>query len=255
MFKQITGFSTLCCCAVTLSAGTLIMKEGDKISGIKIISLESGKITVEKDNTKRTVPLNKVKGYYDTDLKSEDGTVEDLADYKISVEVKAPEKGTGKEKSKNKSKSSRPVPEKFEFSYHITKVGENTKSSKIKAPYFYLYVLFSGGDDEYGRRPMKVYLYPKNVKIKTKSKDEIPDRASIIAALSDFKRPTINLDNLSTDNKLNNTKVEIELKGAPADRKILAWHLEVYGNQDLILEKNEKSLNERVPNEDWWKSY
>ncbi|MDD3119181.1 MAG: hypothetical protein PHQ27_08390 [Victivallales bacterium] len=250
MFKPTTCLALLCGGAVTLSAGTLVMKDGEKISGITISAIENGNITIEKKNQKRTFPLNRIQGYYETDIKTEDGAVEELADYKISVMIKAPRKGIALQKEKGRNKK---VVETFDISYHISPILKKNGAKRVKAPYFYLYVLFSGEDDSYGHRPMKIYYYPKEAK--GKSHNKTPDRVSILTALNDFKRPTIYLDNLSLDNRIDNQQFQIAMKGAPVNRKIIAWHLEVYGNQELLLEKNDRTMNERVPNGQWWKNY
>ncbi len=238
MFKRL-GLTGIIFFAVSVFAGTIIMKDEEKISGVKIVSIEDGKITLEKDGTVRTVALAKIKGYYDTDIKDNGGFVEDLADYKLSsVKVEYPEQGKKDRKPTN-----------FEISYRISKSADS-KFNRLKTPYFYLYVMFQG-DDEYGHRVVRAYCYPKEAKTQSSKKNY--DKAAIISALGNFKRLTVYLDNLDTA-KFEDSKISIQLKGAP-DRKILAWHLDVYGNSDLIYEKTERTLETRVGQGEWWKNY
>jgi len=150
----------LICIAIMITsanfAGTLIFKDGTKISGIDIISISDGQIIIEKDKAKRTYSIKKIKSFYKTNF--EGGLNElpgEFSDYTVKIfDVKMPKKGVD---SKGKT-------ETCAINYSITRKGP---SKKIKRPYFYLYVITPGKDGASGRKIYR-YVYPKQAKPKGK---------------------------------------------------------------------------------------
>lgn len=245
--KKLTALITavLVCGGVMVKAGTLTLKDGSSVSDITVVSIEDDRITIEKDKTRKIIPMSKVKGYYHTDIKGAGSLEGDVADYKVTIsKVEMPEYAAPK-KGEKKSKSN----DSCVINYRITREGENSNIQRVKAPYFYLYLLL-GGDEEYGHRGVKLFCYPaKEAKPKQSSKGY--DRAAILALLGNFDRPIVHFENMGL--KFSDRKAVIPLKGLPR-RKIIAYHIEVYGNSDMILEKDERSIDAHIsPKSQWWK--
>ena len=223
--------------AADLTAGTLFFKDGKKISEIKIISIADGQIIVEKDKARKSFPTSKIKAYYDADIKAgEEGTPEDYGDYKVTIfDIKVPKRGRNAKKKT----------EYAEIEYSLTRKG--TKGKKFKVPYFYLYILTPGKDD-YSDRDIYCYYSPSQAKPKSKGYDA----AAILERVLDFGRPEWNLDHIKDRSKLTNKKVKFSLRGV-YDRKVLAWHLEVWGNKDKIYEKSGTEYPDEGIGKNWWK--
>ena len=222
---------------LNLSAGTIFFKDGTKLSDVKIISISEGEIVLEKSKTRKTYSLRQFKAYYDADIKTGDESSPDkYIDYKVNIiNTKVPKRGIN---SKKKT-------ENFEIQYTISKKSGTGK--KLKVPFFYLYILTTGKDDNGAR---KIYDYYSPSKAKPKGKGY--DVASILAKVLDFGRPEINLEHTKARNKLMGKTVKISLKSI-GDRKILAWHLEVWGNTKKIYEKTGVEYPEAGIGKHWWK--
>ncbi len=243
--RGITMKKLYCICTVLLVgsasfAGTLIFKNGTRISGIEIVSISGGQIIIEKDKTKKTYAVSKLKSFYRTDLKS---TTEDMpgefADYTVKIiDVKMPKKGVD-----SKGKTS-----KCEINYTISKKG---KGEKVKVPYFYLYVITPGKNEVSGRQIYR-FIYPKQAKPKGKGYDE----AAIMAKLTEFSRPTWHSDRHNLRGKLHGKTISFELSGVKK-RPILAWHLEIWGNGEKLVSKDQNmmQLNGHKVSKNWWKKH
>lgn len=227
----------------SLSAGTIFFKDGTKISGVEIISISDGKVVIEKDKSKRSYPVSKIKSYYGTDIDGgSNEAVGSFSDYKVSIiSVDMPKDGY-----KTKTKKSKTA--KCEVEYSISRKG---KSKRIKVPYFYLYVIVPGKDEVSGRSVYR-YYYPKNAKPKGKDYDE----AAIMKELLDFGRPVWNSNHHRIKGRLHGKKVSFNLSGIK-NRKIIAWRLEVWGGDKMIAEKGEsiRGLNNKKVGKNWWKSH
>lgn len=219
-------------------AGTLIFKDGTKISGVDIVSISDGQIIIEKDKTKRTYAVGSIKSFYGTDLgDSTDGLPGEFADYTVKIlDVKMPKKGVD---AKGKTAE-------CEIQYSIARKGE---SKKVKVPYFYLYVIIPGKTEVSGRQVLR-YLYPKQAKPKGKGYDE----AAIMAKLGDFSRPVWHTDQINIRGKLDGKEIKFDLSGVK-DRPILAWHLEVWGNDAMLVSKDQEmmQLDGYKVSKNWWK--
>lgn len=253
LFINIFALSIVC-----LNAGTLIYKSGSEekqnvMGDVKIVSIAKGTITIEKGGGIRTIPLNQLISYYDSDI--EGGTYEDnTCDYTVTVrKVDMPKTGYDTKNIKGSDKKTRSVSE-CEIEFSIGKKPEKGESTAIRMPYFYLYVLTTG-TEQYGRRPVYTYYYPKDAKIATKVYDE----AKIMEALNSMKRPRIYYDNEShlegTVGRLNGgyKPVKISLKGVK-EKKIIAYHLEIWGKNKMVAEKDWKDSSYKT-GKDWWKKY
>ena len=233
----ITVFAVFFTASYSLTAGTIFFKDGTKLSKVKIISISDGEIVLEKSKTRKTYKLRQFKAYYDTDIKTGDESSPDkYVDYKVNIiDIKVPKKGVN---SKKKTES-------VEIEYTISKKSGTGK--KLKLPYFYLYVLTTNKENDGGR---KIYSFYTPSKAKPKGKGY--DVASILVKVLDFSRPERRLENTKARNSLMGKTIKINLKSL-SDRKVLAWHLEVWGNRDKIYEKTETKVSGIGIGKNWWK--
>jgi len=224
--------------AFSASAGTIFFKDGTSLSGVTIVSISDGKIIVEKSKTRKSYSLKTVKSYYNTDVPTGGAAPNKCAKYKVTVlDLKIPKKGVD---SKGKTAV-------VELQYSIHKEGAG---KPIRAPYAYLYIL-TRGKDEYSGRKVHFYYLPKKSKPKGKGYDE----AAILEKVLDFGRPTWNSDRKNIKGGLNGRVAKFPLKGV-GDKKILAWHLEIWGDKEKVVEKDGKGdfdLKGASVGKDWWK--
>ena len=236
--KKILIISVLLLICSAMFAGTLIFKDGTKISGVDILSISDGQIIIEKDKAKRTYAISKIKSFYGTDV---GGTAEEVpgefADYTVKLlDVKMPKKGVD---TNGKTTT-------CEIQYSIARKGE---SKRIKVPYFYLFVITPGKNEVSGREVHR-YFYPKQAKPKGKDYDE----AAIMAKLSEFSRPVWDAENNNLRGKLQGKEITFELSGIK-DRPILAWYLEIWGNTEKQESREEDmmQMEGRKVGKNWWK--
>ncbi len=223
--------------SLNLLAGTFFFADGSKISDAEIVSISEGQIIIEKDSVKKTYSLKKIKAYYDSDVDvSRESLPDKYIDYKVTVlDIKVPKKG---ENSKGKT-------EYVEVNYSISKKKGDGK--KIKVPYFYLHILTTG-KDEYSGRQIYQYYTPKQAKPKGKGYDV----AAILTRVVDFGRPEWEISRAKARTNLMGKKLKFKLKGIDK-RVILAWHLEIWGNEGKIYEKNNVKCPEFGIGKSWWK--
>ncbi|NOY75678.1 MAG: hypothetical protein GXP32_07780 [Kiritimatiellaeota bacterium] len=235
--KKTFVFSLLLLFTLSSMAGTLFFKNGSIVSKVKLISIANGVVTIEKDKARVFYKLKTVKAYYSTNVTSVgNNDPREFSKYKVVVSnIKAPKKGVD---HKNKTSV-------FTFAYDVNKKSKSLK--KIRAPYFYLYVLTTESD-EYGHRRVYRYYVPKIAKPKGKGYDE----AAIMAKLSDFKRPIWNSDRKDFHGGLSGRKISISLKSVKK-RKVLAWRLEVWGDSEMVYQKSEVQYPESRVGKKWWR--
>ncbi len=244
MKKSILTSIVLLCVATFVNAGTVVMHDGSTISDVTIVSIEKGIIIVEKEKKNVTIPLKKIKGYYKTDFNGSQGNLENLSDYKLSIS-----KVEVKEEKKGKSRKRRNY--ELEVSYRIQRIGENKKYRRIKMPYFFAYILLSADDN--GNRKILFNYYPKEAKFR--SKNGTNDRGALMKVLSSFERETVDVSAQHYNNlkNLGDKKVDITIKNS-SKRKIIAYHLEVYGPMDKLAERDWHDAGARV-GKHWWRNY
>lgn len=246
-----TVFSALAALmSLTLAAGTVVYrpnKEAElrRVSNVKIISIEKGIMTLEVDGGSERIPLSKVEGYYDTDLKSSsDGFDDNTPEYAVTItKIDAPERP-------QKKIGGKLTKETFNIEYRInpTYTKEQTQGS-VKYPYFYLYIMTE--NDGSGERPIYLSYYPKLANPSKKTYD----KAAIMDKVLSSKRVNLYGDRggsfgsiSSWDRKVELPLTMIRSKNNP---KIIAWHLEIWGKTDVICEKDWKDPGSRVGN-NWW---
>lgn len=244
-----------------LNAGTIIYKtskDGEKniLADVKIISISKGAVTVKHGKGVRTIPLGYLSAYYDTDIDSQ-GFADNTCEYTVSLrDIKMPETGYIYTKVKNKKTKTKKVSD-FEIEFAVQKKVEKGKSQNIRMPYFYLYILTTG-EKSYGKRPIFSFYYPDEAKVKSKTYDE----AKIIEAVTSMDRPYIYHGSRSTFGgkigKLTSATgyrpAVIPMKGIK-NQKIIAYHLEVWGKDKMIAQKDwTDSVNHSI-GKNWWKRY
>lgn len=234
---------------VQLNAGTISFKEKDgsvtTLANVDIVSIKDGYIVIEKDKKRRSFSLNSISSFSPSDTSSagvERSIPGEFSDYKITIsEVKAPSRGSDRDGKSNT----------FEFSYTITRT--NPEINRIKTPYVYLYILVPPGSDS-GEWEVLSYSYPAKAKPKGKGYDE----AAILEVVKKFDRPIRNEDerhhNLNKELKsFGDETVKFDLKNVKS-RKLLAYHIEIWGNDSIVAEKNWKDFDTKVGDK-WWQRY
>ena len=225
--------------SISLSAGTIFFRDGSKLSDVKIISIADGEIVLEKSSIRKSYSLRLFKAYYDADIKTgSDSSPDKYIDYKVSVfSIKMPKKGF----------SSSGKPQFAEIQYGISK--KPGKATKLKVPYFYLYVLAERKYDDENRK-MYSFYFPSAAEPKSNSYDV----ASILSQVMDYGRHEINIKQAGARDKLMGQTVRLALRSI-GDRKVLAWHLEIWGNSDKVYEKSVIEEPTAGVGEHWWKRY
>ncbi len=225
------------CLAGNLVAGTIIFKDGSSLSGVTLVSISDGRVVIEKSKVRKTYPLNSIKSYYNTNVGGEGNGPDKYAKYKVHViDMKVPKKGVN---SKGKTSVA-------ELDYSVEKTGPE---KVIRVPYAYLYVL-TRGKDEYKGRETHFYCMPTKHAKPRKSKGY--DEAAIMARVLDFGRPTWGLHRKDLHGGLKGRVAKFVLKGI-GNRKILAWHLEIWGDKEKVVDKTEIVYPEAGVGKQWWK--
>ena len=243
-----------------LNAGTIIYKtsrnsEKNTLAKVKIISISRGAVTIKHGKGVRTIPLSYLSGYYDTDI-DVGSFADNTCDYTVSIrEIKKPKTGYTYKKIKKSKKKSKKISD-FEIEFSVNKKVEKGKSKSIRMPYFYLHVLTTA-PKSYGKRPVFSFYYPDEAKVKSKTYDE----AKIIEAINSMERPRIYHGSKSSFTgkigKLTSASgyrpATIPMKGIK-NQKIIAYHLEVWGKDKMITEKNWRDSAYKI-SKNWWKRY
>jgi hypothetical protein len=234
---------------VRVNAGTISFKEKDgsvtTLANVDIVSIKDGLIVIEKDRKRRAFSLSSVASFSPSDASFAGGERSipgEFSDYKVTIsEVKAPAKGT----DRNGKASS------FEFSYTITRT--NPEINRIKAPYIYLYILVPPSNDS-GEWEVLSFYHPNKAKPKGKGYDE----AAIMEVVKKFDRPTRDVTehdrNLKRELKsFGDETVKFDMRGVKS-RKLLAYHIEIWGNDSIVAEKDWKDFDTKVGKK-WWLRY
>ena len=228
-------------------AATLIMSDGKAMSKVKVVSINFPKkfMVIEPDGEQRTVSTSRIKEFYSVDTDTGSNVdIDNTIDYTVSImSVKMPK--TGYEKSSKKK--SRHKTADCEISYSITRLfknkEKNTNPNAVKKPYFYLAVL-TEGSSKYGSRSIYRYTYPpKEFKLDSKSRKSY-NTAAIMEEVLSFKRHRFHFNQSSSFNSRSSSRglggeleAKIDLKGIKS-RRIIAYHLEVWGKNKIVAEKN-----------------
>ncbi|MDD5727063.1 MAG: hypothetical protein PHV59_00735 [Victivallales bacterium] len=242
-----------------LDAGTIVYKTSPKdeehiLSDIKIISIAKKTVTIKYGSGVRTIPLGYLVSYYDSNIKIGD-FADNTCDYSVTISsVEMP--ATGYEYKKVNKKKKKTTGE-CEIEFSVSKKTEKGKSKNIRMPYFYLFILTTS-TESYGRRPVYTFCYPDEAKVNLKTYDE----ARIIEVVNAMERPLLYNDGASTRLGTGHKSlsyasgckpISISLKGIK-DRRIIAYHLEVWGKKEMVVQKDWKDSTYKIGN-NWWKRY
>lgn len=246
--KNIFFAIMLCIATVPMTkAATLIMKDGKTMSKVKVVSINFQKnfMVIERDGEQRTVSTGSIKEFYSADTEAGNNVdIDNTIDYKVSImSVKMPK--TGYEKSNNKK--SRSKTSDCEISYSIVRdfksKDKDTNPNAIKKPYFYLAVLTEGESQYSGRSVYRFTYPPKEFKLDSKLRKSY-NTAAIMEEVLSFKRQRFHFNQSSNFNSSASSRglggeleAKIELKNVK-NRRIIAYHLEVWGKNKIVAEKD-----------------
>ncbi len=230
-----------------VNAGTISFKEKDgsltTLTNVEVISVKEGVIVIEKDKKRRSYPIASVFSFSPSDTSSSGSSMPgEFSDYKITIfDVKAPLRGADKDGKSNT----------LEFSYTIART--TSEISRIKIPYVYLYILVPAST-EYGEWEVMSFSYP----IKAKPKGKGYDEAAIKEVLNKFDRPIRDMNDhhraLSQDlRSFGDETVKFDLKSVKS-RKLLAYHIEIWGEDSIVAQKDWKDFDTKVGDK-WWQRY
>lgn len=235
--------------AIISAAGTITFKDGSTISDAEIISINDGGIVIEKDKARKRFSLSQITSYYQTDISSASlpgGGADSgkFAEYKVSIlNIDMPNSG--------KTKDGKTQVCDVSYTLNGSSSGDSKVPRKMKVPYFYLYVLTSSGDDD-AERKVHRFCSPDSAKPKGNNYD----LAAVMEKVSGFDRQVWNDEEVEMPKeKIGGRKLDFELKGI-GDRRILAYHMEVWGNNGKIAQKNGTVQQSRMKvvkvGENWW---
>lgn len=231
---------------IQVSADTLILKDGTSMTKVKIVSINFAKnfMVVESDGQQRTISTSRVAEVYDTDRKGAGAAdIDNTSDYDVMImNMDMPKTGYIKHGGKKKTFKTSACEISFSIRRLLPKKDQKTNPDLIKYPYFYLAVM-TEGDGEYGGRPIFRYTYPpKQFKLDSNAKKSY-NTAAIMDAISSLKRSNMHLDRAvgfnskSSNNLAGERNIKIELKDVK-DRRIIAYHLEVWGKDKIVANKD-----------------
>jgi len=216
-------FAVICMLGLfsVVNAGTIMLKDGTSVSGVKLLSIVDGKMNVQKGKEKKSYNLKKVKAYYTTDIsdkRSEKLDNTKFDEYEVVVDNVV-------FKSKNEKKDKPGVNCEVEFS-----IRQKDKDKPIKRPYFYLYVLVKKK-----KSPSRVlrFCLPRDAE----PKGEMYDEAAIIKKLTSSERGRFNKKQKKLSGGLTGRKKVFHLNNVKL-KNIAAWHLEVWGNSGRCVSKS-----------------
>ena len=227
---------------ISVSAGTLIYKNKDgeqkRVSGLTIISIDGKKMVVRIKNGTETIFLSQVVKYYDTDIRVGGEFDDDSGDYTVRL---------GMEKLTRNKKNNRM---EFTIPFSINRTGKTKIGSRVRQPYFYLFVLCSDGENAY--RKMHTFSYPAAAKNAMKNYDE----AKMLEKVISLDRPYIydsdvpSMNN-SVGRSLGNNRMAVFPLSSIRNGSVIAWYLVVWG-KDSIVETKEWHDPARRVGKNWW---
>ena len=232
-------FFLIICFAVCCSAfcGTLIYKGTDNekkiISEIEIASIDKNIVTFKIGKATRTIHFSKIFKYYDSDINMNLAFDDNTSDYDLTIsnlQFPLNKKGITAKRTKKDNRNNKVT---FEFSIHPKQ--RKGQSANIKYPYFYLYLLTSGGQG-YGRT-IHTFHYPATAKLKN---SKIYNEALMLEAALSSERRIVNPRHLMQakleNDELNKVSIDISKIG---NHEIIAYYLIAWGKDDIVFTKSE----------------
>lgn len=223
-------------------AGTLIYKnkagEVKRVSGLKILSIDGKKMVVKIDSGTETISLAQVQKYYDTDIRIGGEFDDDSGAYSVRLGteslVKAKKSGGRQE---------------FSIPFSLTRAQGVSIRSRLRQPYFYLFVLVSDGE---GQRKMQIFSYPKSAKAGMKNYDE----AKMLEKVIELDRPyyyheDTSFGSRSTQKRLGGERVASFPLASVRNGSVIAWYLVVWGKDSIVATKEWHDTGRNV-GKNWW---
>ena len=225
------------------SAGTLIYRnrEGEqkRVSGLKIVSIDSKKMVVKINEGTETIPLTQILKYYDTDIRSGGEFEDNSAQYDIRL-------GEGKivsDKKKNGQQT-------FSIPFDVFRRKGERMDTAMRHPYLFLFVLSTSSD---GQRHMTSYGFPKEARLSLKNYDE----AKMLEKVVSLKRPTYHGDDV---NRLGTRSSGIRLGGGREatfllsgvkNGTVIAWYVVAWNKDSISAVKEWHDTSYKV-SKTWW---
>ena len=224
-------------------AGTLIYKtkagEEKRVSGLTIVSIDGKKMVVRIKGGTETISMSQVIKYFDTDL-SVGGEMDDnTGDYTVHL---------GSEKLVRDKKSGRIT---FSIPYSINRASGVKLGTRLRQPYFYLFVL--AVDEDSGQRKMMSFSYPAKAKVAMKNYDE----AKMMEKAIDLDRPSFYDDDFgglrrsATNKSLGGRRTASFSLNNVRNGSVIAWYLVVWGKDKIVETKEWRDSGRRIST-NWW---
>lgn len=227
-------FAVLLTVSFSAFCGTMIYRGTDNkkkiISEIDIVSMDKNIVTIKIGKTTRTIHFSKIIKYYDTDINMNLAFDDNTSDYTLqftNVDLPINKSGITKRAKKEKQKN------KIEFEYVLSPTRKKGQSQNIKTPYFYLFLLTSGGKGH--GSSIYTYYYPETARIKN---SKVYNEALMLEAAISSERHILNpryLTHATMGKSRNKFSIDISKIG---NRKIIAYHLVAWGKDDIIAVEN-----------------
>lgn len=233
---------TAFCCGV--SAGTLIYKNRDgeqkRVSGLKIISIDSKKMVVKINEGTETIPLSQMVKYYDTDIKGGGEFEDNTAQYDIRL-------GEGKISSDKKKGGA----VTFSIPFDVFRREGEKMDSAMRYPYIFLFVLSADAD---GHRTMTSYGFPSAARLSLKNYDEAKMQEKVLS----LKRRTYHSDDVSrlgqpsaASRTMGGEKTATFSLSNLKKNSVIAWYV-VAWNKDSISATKEWHDSSHKVGKNWW---
>lgn len=224
-------------------AGTLIYKnkagEEKRVSGLTIVSIDGKKMVVRIKGGTETIAMSQVIKYFDTDL-SVGGEMDDnTGDYTVHL---------GTEKLGRDKKSGRL---EFSIPYSVNRASGVKLGSRLRHPYFYLFVLAIDGDS--GERKLMSFSYPAKARVSMKNYDE----AKMMEKAISLDRPSIygedfgGLKRSSSNKSMGGRRTASFSLNNVRNGSVIAWYLVVWGKDSIVETKEWRDSGSRI-SKNWW---
>ena len=221
--------------------GTLIYKnkkgETKRVSGLKIVSIDSKKMVVKIASGTETILLSQVQKYYDTDIRVGGEFDDDSGEYTIQLghETLGPSKKSG-------GRMELSIP------FSIFRIKGTALGTRLRQPYFYLFVLSSDGDTQ--NRKMTSYSFPASARTSMKNYDE----AKMLEKVISLDRPYYYQDDVNRspqNRRMGGDRQARFLLNTAKNSTVIAWYLVVWGKESIVATESWENPNYRI-SKNWW---
>ncbi len=232
--------SLLFCCNTW--GGTLVYKnkkgEIKRVSGLKIVSIDSKKMVVRIANGTETILLSQVQKYYDTDIRISGEFDDDSGEY--TVQLGYEKLGSSK---KNNGRMELSIP------FSISRQKGTSMGARLRQPYFYLFVLSS--DAESQNRKMTSYCFPASAKTSMKNYDEAKMLEKVISLDRPYYYQEDTFNRSSYSKRMGGERQAQFTLNAVKNNTVIAWYLVVWGKDSIVATKSWENSEYRI-SKNWW---